>query len=174
LVAAQVLGSGPAHATATNNDIFVVASTVAADANSFGSVSKCFESDDSGSSIAWTEESSDEDLDYFAALDVAAAEPLPRAEGSEELPGMSTGYRQRRAVAKRRVSELSQSGRRYSSEVERGRLRVDGTGKRELLSSPIGVRVGEGELRNLFEGEELRIMLFNYREMGIIPKVEPM
>jgi hypothetical protein len=51
---------------------------------------------------------------------------------------------------------------------------VDGTGKRELLSSPIGVRVGEGELRNLFEGEELRIMLFNYREMGIIPKVEPM
>jgi hypothetical protein len=51
---------------------------------------------------------------------------------------------------------------------------VDGTGKRELLSSPIGVSVGEGELRNLFEGEELRIMLFNYREMGIIPKVEPM
>ena len=77
-------------------------------------------------------------------------------------------------MAKRRVSELSRSGRRYRSEVERGRLRVDGTGKRELLSSPIGVSVGEGELRNLFEGEELRIMLFNYREMGIIPKVEPM
>jgi hypothetical protein len=36
------------------------------------------------------------------------------------------------------------------------------------------VSVGEGELRNLFEGEELRIMLFNYRKMGIIPKVEPM
>jgi hypothetical protein len=51
---------------------------------------------------------------------------------------------------------------------------VDGTGKRELLSSPIRVSVGEGELRNLFEGEELRIMLFNYRKMGIIPKVEPM
>ena len=32
----------------------------------------------------------------------------------------------------------------------------------------------EGDLRELFEGEELRIMLFNYREMGIIPKVEPM
>jgi hypothetical protein len=43
-----------------------------------------------------------------------------------------------------------------------------------LLSSPIGASVGEGELRNLFEGEELRIMLFNYREMGIIPKVEPL
>jgi hypothetical protein len=152
----------------------VAALTVAADDDSFGSVSKCFEFDDSGSSIAWMDESSDEDLDYFAALDVAAAEPSPRAEGSEELPGASTGYRRRRAVAKRRVSELSRSGRRYRSEVERGDLRVDGTSKRELLSSLIGVSVGEGELRNLFEGEELRIMLFNYREMSIILKVEPM
>ena len=88
---------------------------MAADDDSFGSVSKCFESDDSGSSIAWTEESSDEDLDYFAALDVAAAEPSPRVEGSEELLGASTGYRRRRAVAKRRVSELSRSGGRSSS-----------------------------------------------------------
>ena len=77
-------------------------------------------------------------------------------------------------MAKQRVSGLSQSDRRHRSEMESGRLRVDGTGKRELLSSPIGVSVGEAELRNLFEGEELRIMLFNYREMGIIPKVEPM
>jgi hypothetical protein len=51
---------------------------------------------------------------------------------------------------------------------------VDGTGKQELLSSPAGASVGKGEPQNLFEGEELRIMLFNYREMGIIPKVEPM
>jgi hypothetical protein len=42
------------------------------------------------------------------------------------------------------------------------------------LSSTIRVSVGEGELQNLFEGEELRMMLVNYREMGIIPKVEPM
>jgi hypothetical protein len=34
--------------------------------------------------------------------------------------------------------------------------------------------MGDGELWRLFEGEELRIMLFNYREMRIIPKVEPM
>jgi hypothetical protein len=47
----QVLGFGPAHATATDNAIFVAASTVAADDDSFGSVSKCFESDDSGSSM---------------------------------------------------------------------------------------------------------------------------
>jgi hypothetical protein len=152
----------------------VAASTVAADDDSFGSVSKCFELDDSRSSIAWTEESSDEDLDYFAALDVAAAEPSPGAEGSEELPGASTGYRRRRVVAKRRLSELSRSGRRHHSEMESGRLCVDETGKRELLSSLIGVSVGEGELRNHFEGEELRIMLFNYREMSIIPKIEPM
>jgi hypothetical protein len=85
LVDAQVPGFGPAHATTTDNAIFVAASTMAADDDSFGSVSKCFESDVSGSSIAWTEESSDEDLDYFAALDVAAAEPSPRVEGSEEL-----------------------------------------------------------------------------------------
>jgi hypothetical protein len=147
---------------------------VAADDDLFGSVSKCVEYNDSGSSIAWTEESSDEDLDYFAALDVAATEPSPRAEGSEEPPCASTGYRRRRAVEKWRVSGLSQSGRRQRGELESGCLHVDGTGKRELLSSPIGVSVGEGELRNLFEGEELRIMLFNSREMGIIPKVEPM
>jgi hypothetical protein len=58
--------------------------------------------------------------------------------------------------------------------MERGQLRVHRVGKRELLSSPIGAGIGEGDLRKLFEGEELRIMLFNYREMGIILKVEPM
>jgi hypothetical protein len=58
--------------------------------------------------------------------------------------------------------------------VEGGRLRVDGTGKQELLALPAGASVGEGELRSLFEGDELRIMMFNYKDMGIIPKVEPM
>jgi hypothetical protein len=38
-------------------------------------------------------------------------------------------------VAKRRVSE-----------VDGGRLRVGRAGKRELLSSPVGVSIGEGEL----------------------------
>jgi hypothetical protein len=55
-----------------------------------------------------------------------------------------------------------------------GRLRVSRAGRQELLSLPAAVSVGEGELRSLFVGEELRIMLFNYREIGIIPKVEPM
>jgi hypothetical protein len=135
---------------------------VVAENDSDDSVSKFFESDGSESSVVWTEESSDEDLDYFAALDVAAADTSPRVMDAEVL-GLSAGRRRRRAVAKLRVSE-----------VEGGRLRVDRAGKRELLASPAGVSVGEGELRSLFEGEELRIMLFNYREMGIILKVEPM
>jgi hypothetical protein len=105
-----------------------------AENDSGDSVSKFFESDDSGSSVVWTEESSDEDLDYFAALDVAAAEASPCVMGAEG-PGPSAGRRRRRAVAKRRVSE-----------VEDGRLRVDRAGRRELLSSPAGASVGEGEL----------------------------
>jgi hypothetical protein len=147
---------------------------VVAEDNSDDSVSKFFESGDSRSSVVWTEESSDEDLDYFAALDVATAEASPRVMGAEVLPGASARRRRRMAVAKRRISEVSRSDRRHCGEVEGGRLRVDGSGKRELLSSPAGASVGEGELRSLFEGDELRIMLFNYREMGIILKVEPM
>jgi hypothetical protein len=108
---------------------------VVAENDSDDSVSKFFESDDSGSSVVWTEESSDEDLDYFAVLDVAAAEASLRVMDVEVLPGPSAGRRRRRAVAKRRVSE-----------VEGGRLHVDGASKRELLSSPVGASVGEGEL----------------------------
>jgi hypothetical protein len=135
LVAAQVQDFGPAHATATDTPNFVAALTVVAENESDDSVSKFFESDDSGSSVVWTEESSDEDLDYFAALDVAAAEASPRVMDAEVFPGPSAGRRRRRAVAKRRVSE-----------VECGRLRVDRAGKRELLSSPVGASVDEGEL----------------------------
>jgi hypothetical protein len=154
----------------------VAASTVVpADDSLFGSVSGCFESDgESGSSFPWTEESSDEGLDYFIALDVATAETSPRVEGVGDLPSASTGYRQRRVAGKHSVGGFSRSGRHRRMGMERGRLRVDQVGKQELLSSPIGASIGEGDLRNLFEGEELRIMLFNYREMRIIPKVELM
>jgi hypothetical protein len=139
LVAAQVQDFGPAHATATDTANFVAALTVTAGNESDDSLSMFFESDDSGSSVVWTEESLDEDLDYFAALDVTAAEASPRVTDAEVLPGPSAGRRRRRAVAKRRVSE-----------VEGGRLRVDRAGKRELLASPVGASVGEGELRSLF------------------------
>jgi hypothetical protein len=127
------------QATATDNTDFVAASTVVPDDNSFGSESECFESDgESGSSILWTEESSDEGLDYFAALDVAAAEPSPRVEGSGGLPGASTGYRRRRAVAKQRVSEFLRSGRRHHIGMERGRLCVDRTGKENCCPRRLG------------------------------------
>jgi hypothetical protein len=113
------------------------------------SASKLSDFGDSGSSVEWTEESSDEDLDYFAALDVAA-EASPRAVDAEVVPGPSAGRRRRRAVAKRRVSE-----------ADGGRLRVGRAGRQELLSLSAVASVGEGELRSLFAGEELRIMLFN-------------
>jgi hypothetical protein len=128
-----------------------------------GSASKFSSFDDSGSSVEWTEESSDEDLDYFAALDVVAVEASPHTADAEVVPGPSTGRRRRRTVAKRRVSG-----------ADGGRLRVSRAGRQELLTLPTAVSAGEGELRSLFAGDELRIMLFNYREMGIIPKVEPM
>ena len=160
MVAAQVQDFGPAHATATTE--FLAASTAEGGNEYGGSVSEFFDFTDSGSSVEWTEESSEEDLDYFAALDVAA-EASPHAADAEVVPGPSTGRRRRRAVAKRRISA-----------EEGARLRVSRAGRQELLSLPAAPGVGEGELRSLFAGEELRIMLFNYREMGIIPKVEPM
>jgi hypothetical protein len=33
---------------------------------------------------------------------------------------------------------------------------------------------GQGDLRVLFDGEELRLMLFNFCEASLIPKQEPM
>jgi hypothetical protein len=153
------------------------ATVVPADDNLFGSGSECFESDgESGSSFSWTEESSDEGLDYFVVLDVAAAESLLHVEVGEDVdpPSVSAEHERRRVVSKHSVGEFLRSGRRRRMGMERGCLRVDRIGKRESLSSSTGASIGEGDLRNLFEGEELRIMLFNYREMGIIPKVEPM
>jgi hypothetical protein len=58
--------------------------------------------------------------------------------------------------------------------MERTHLRVDRGGQRDLLSSTFGTCIGEEDLRNLFEGEELKMMLFNFREAGLIPKAESM
>jgi hypothetical protein len=147
LVAAQVQDFGPAHATATAK--FLAASTAEGGNECGGSgseFSKFFDVADSGSSVEWTEESS-EDLDYFAALDVAAAATSPHAADAQDVPGPSTGRRRRRAVAKRRVST-----------EERSRLRVSRAGRQELLSLQAAANTGEGELRSLFAGEELRII----------------
>jgi hypothetical protein len=82
------------------------------------SASKFSDFGNSRSSVEWTEESSNEDLDYFAALDVAAAEASPHVVDAEVVPGPSAGQRRRRAVAKRRVSE-----------ADGGRLRVGRAGR---------------------------------------------
>jgi hypothetical protein len=131
-------------AHATATTNFLAASTMDDGNKSDGSASKFSDFGDSGSSVEWTEAS-------------------PHAADAEVVPGPSTGLRRRRAVAKRRVSG-----------ADGGRLRVSRAGRQELLSLPAAVSAGEGGLRSLFAGAELRIMLFNYREMGIIPKVEPM
>jgi hypothetical protein len=58
--------------------------------------------------------------------------------------------------------------------MERTRLRVDRGGQRDLMSSSFGTSIGEGDLWNLFEGDELKMVLFNFRKAGLILKAEPM
>jgi hypothetical protein len=108
---------------------------------------------------------------------VVAAESSPRLEVGEAFDppaGARIERRRRKVVAKHGVGEMSRSGRRRRMGLERTHLRVDRGGQRDLLSSSFGTSIGERGLRNLFEGEELKMMLFNYREAGIIPKAEPM
>jgi hypothetical protein len=82
LVAAQVQDFGPAHATATTK--FLAASTAEDGNECGGSASAFFDFADSGSSVEWTEESSEEDLDYFAALDVNTGR-LRRTPRTQEM-----------------------------------------------------------------------------------------
>jgi hypothetical protein len=58
--------------------------------------------------------------------------------------------------------------------MERSRLRLDRGSQRDLLSLTSRTCIAEGDLRNLFEGKELRMILFNFWETGLIPKAEPM
>jgi hypothetical protein len=82
-------------------------------------------------------------------------------------------------VSKQSISESSRSVRSHRQiGMERSHLRsgsrLDRGTRRELLASTSGSCIGEGDLWDLFEGEELRLMLFNFREAGLIPKEEPM
>jgi hypothetical protein len=121
----------------------------------------------------------------FAALDLAAAES-PLRSAHREAPvtsiGANPGDLQRRkemGVSKQSVDESSRGVRRHRRMgMERSRLRsgprLDQGACRELLASTSGSCIGEGDVRGLFEGEELRLMLFNLWESGVIPKEEPM
>jgi hypothetical protein len=46
--------------------------------------------------------------------------------------------------------------------------------RRIILAPTIGPCFEEGDLRALFDGEELKLMLFNFREASLILKAEPM
>jgi hypothetical protein len=107
---------------------------------------------------------------------VATTESSPRQEvGKAFNHSVGGGERRRRkVVAKHSVGKMSRSGRRRRMGLERTCLGVDRGSERDLMSTSFGMSIGEGDLRNLFEGEELKMMLFNYREAGIIPKAEPM
>jgi hypothetical protein len=78
--------SGPAQATPTDGTNFVAAANAVPTNDSLsGSESGSFSSNggELESPFSCTEESSDEDLDYFATLDVAAAESSPRLKVGE-------------------------------------------------------------------------------------------
>jgi hypothetical protein len=116
------------------------------------------------SPFSWTEESSNEYLDYFATFDVAAVESSPRLEMGKALDppaGARIERHRRKVVSKHSVGESSRSGRRRRMGLKQTHLRVDRGSQRDLLSSSFGTSIGEGDLRNLFEGEELKMMLFN-------------
>jgi hypothetical protein len=147
----QVPTSGPTQATPTDDVNFMVATNampVNENLSSSETGSWLYDGGEFESPFSWTEESSDEYLDYFAALDVAAAESVPRLEGreaSDSPAGVRTEeHRRHKVVSKHSVGEMSQSGRRRRMGMERTRLRVDRGGQRDLLSSSSGTCIGEG------------------------------
>ena len=77
---------------------------------------------DFGSPFSWIEESSDEDLDYFAALDVTAAKSLPQPEVREvsapSARAMAEEHRRQKVVSRHNVGEMSRSGRRRRMGME--------------------------------------------------------
>jgi hypothetical protein len=82
-------------------------------------------------------------------------------------------------VPKQNVDEPSQGARRHRRMgMERSCLRsgpqFDQGARRDLLAPMSGSCIGEGDLRNLFDGEELRLMPFIFQETGLISKEEPM
>jgi hypothetical protein len=118
--------SGPAQATPTDVDINFVAAVnaVPVNGNSSGSETESWSSDggDFGSPFSWIEESSDEDLDYFAALVVATTESLPQPEVREGFAppagAIAEEHRRQKVVLKHNVGEMSRNGRRRQMGME--------------------------------------------------------
>jgi hypothetical protein len=93
-----------------------------------GSETESWSSDEDnfGSPFSWIEESSEEDLDYFAALDLAASEspPQPDAREVSATPArvIAEDPRRRKVVSKQSISGMSRSGRRRWMGMERSHL----------------------------------------------------
>ena len=71
--------------------------------------------DDFGIPLLWIEESSEEDLDYFAALDLVASESPPQSDACEEsaplVRAIAEDHRRQKVVSKQSVGGMSRSGR---------------------------------------------------------------
>jgi hypothetical protein len=82
------------------------------------------------------------------------------------LPGDLRG-RKKMGVPKQNIGESLQGARRHcrmgmkGSRLQSG-LRFDQGAHRDLQTPMPGSCIGEGDPRNLFDGEELRLMLFNF------------
>jgi hypothetical protein len=89
-----------------------VVNTVPANDSLSGSESGSFSSDggEFESPFSWTEDSSNKDLDYFVALDVATVESSPQLEVGEAFDpqaGARIERRRQKVVAKHSVGEMS-------------------------------------------------------------------
>jgi hypothetical protein len=133
-----------------------------------------------GSPFAWIDdESSEDDLDYFVALDLAAAES-PLRVAPLEAPATSAGVapgeprgQNKIGVSKQSVGMVGESSqgigvsrRHRRMGMERSCLRIgprlDQGTRRVILAPMAGSCFGEGDLWAVFDGEELRLMLFNF------------
>jgi hypothetical protein len=136
------------------------------------------------------DESSDDDLDYFRALDLSVAESSPgvaptAAESSSSVAPTKLRGKRRIRVPKRSVGMLGEPlqgirvprrpcrmGMKRSCPWE-GMWSDEGT--RWIILAPTTRQCfEEGDLRALFDGEEIKLMLFNFWEAGLISKAESM
>jgi hypothetical protein len=130
------------------------------------------------------DESSEEDLYFFVALDLFARESRMVESSSRVSPTMARGKR-RVGVPKQRVGTFGEPSQSTRGSGRHHHMGMEGPRPRERMLSEKGPRwfalapttewcFEEGDLRALFDGAELRLMLFNFQEAGLDPKTEPM
>lgn len=150
------------------------------------------------------EKSSEEDIDFFVALDVASRVEAGVNQGlSSRAPIPATkGKRNHVGIPKRRLGSVDASAHGGKGGRRRWRMGLGGHRSQVLLYEALGMsplRLHEGErvrseegprrivlaqtteegfeepeLRTLFKVEELELMLFNFREASLILKEEPL